>query len=77
MLLLSLVCRSDALALQAFSYLENPVRASRVGEEVGGGWGRKSGKKERRIKLKYSCQCYISPPEKSSLCTKYPQCVFY
>lgn len=72
-----LVCCSDALALQAFSYLKNPIRASRVGEEAGGGWGRESGKKERRIKLKHSCQCSISPPEKSLLCTEYHKCVFY
>jgi len=36
------------LALQAFSYLETPGRAWRVGEEVGGGRGREKGKKERK-----------------------------
>lgn len=72
-----LVCHSDELALQAFSYLETPLRAWRVGEEVGRGWGTDKGKKERRIKLKHSYQCYIFPPEKSLLCTKYRKCVFY
>lgn len=68
---------SDALALQAFSYLKTPVRAWRVGKEAGGGRGREKGKKERRIKLKHSCQCYIFPPEKSLLCTKYHKCIPY
>lgn len=66
---------SDTLALQAFSYLETPVRAWRVGKEAGGGWGREKGKKERRIKPQHSYQRYIFPPEESLLCTKYHKCV--
>ena len=62
-----------------------PLVTWKLREEPGGwvkrweeaGEGRRGRKKERKIKLKHSYQCYIFPPEKCLLCTKYRKCVFY